>query len=136
MDEIKEHPWFTAPMPNEEEIAEEFAKRTEMLNGFAGAGEGTPDEVNAEVYGARVHRGEDDIDEKDKLITLERKCKEWVKSPKVTKFFSTSGAEKLFNGIAAFADANDALDYNFSRDKFRAYLTMVEEVGEDEDMIE
>lgn len=136
MEQLKEHPWFTAEMPSEEEVREEFQKRTDMLNGFAGAGEGTPDEVGDDVYGTRVHRGEDDIDEKDTLQTLERTCKEWVSSSKVTKFFSTSGEDKLFNGIAAFANANEALDYSFSRDKFRAYLTMIEEVGEDEDMIE
>lgn len=105
--------------------------RHETLNGFAGNGEGSPEEVDQAVFDERVHRGDNDIDESESQLTLERTCKEWVPSNRMTKFFSTSGAEKLFNGIASFAEMNEALDYKFSKDKYRAFLTIVEEDEEE-----
>ena len=38
--------------------------------------------------------------------------------------------------MAGFCEDSEVLDYSFSGDKYRVYMTVVEEVGEDEDMIE
>ena len=102
-----------------------------MLNGYAGQGEGSPDEVDPAVFQDRVHRGEGDIEESNSKLSLERHCKEWVPSNKVTKIFSTSGADKLFNAIASFAESNEALEYKFAKDKYKAFVTIVEEDEEE-----
>jgi hypothetical protein len=90
LDEIKSHPWFTGQSLSADEVNEELNKRKQMLEGYTGDDGDCPEQVDANVFtdSSRVHRGEDDGEE-DTTPSLERTCKEYVPSPKLTKFFST-----------------------------------------------
>jgi hypothetical protein len=75
-----------------------------------------------------VHRGDSaENDEEAKLPTLQRSCKPFLKGfNKVTEFYSTSSAEKLFNALACFADKNTS-DYKFSLDQYKCKLSLLKE---------
>ena len=132
MEGIKAHPWFTATMPSTAEINEEFANRWDNINQMKGEGD-CPDEIDSTVFNdsSHAHRGEDDASEESKLPAVERKCKDWFPNNKITQFYSTQGADRLFNAVAAFANDTSALEYTFARDTYKAHIKMVEEDEEE-----
>ena len=83
--EIKAHPWYNLPIPTESQIKEEFRQRHELINSANGGGD-LPDKVDNNIFtdAKHAHRGEDDVDEESKLPSLERTCKEFVPSTKIT----------------------------------------------------
>ena len=74
-----------------------------------------------------VHRGDSENDEESKLPVLERSCKNYLRGfGKVTEFYSTTPAQKLFNALACFADKNTS-DYQFSPDSYKCKLSILKE---------
>lgn len=70
--EIKAHPWYNLPIPTEKEVLEEFNQRHEMINSANGGGD-LPDKVDDNIFtdSKHAHRGEDDVDEESKILSLE-----------------------------------------------------------------
>lgn len=70
--EIKAHPWYNGAMPSEQEIRAEFKQRYDMIHSGTGSGD-LPEEVDSNIFtdAKHVHRGEDEVDEEQKLPTLE-----------------------------------------------------------------
>jgi len=56
-----------------------------LINSANGGGD-LPDKVDNNIFtdAKHAHRGEDDVDEESKLPSLERTCKEFVPSTKIT----------------------------------------------------
>lgn len=100
-----------------------------MINSANGGGD-LPDKVDNNIFtdAKHAHRGEDDVDEESKLPSLERTCKEYVPSTKITQFASTFDPNSLFNAAAAFADAMQALEFSFARDNYKTYIKMLTEM--------
>ncbi len=91
--EIKAHPWYNLSIPSEAEIKEEFRQRQDLISAANGGGD-LPDKVDDNIFtdSKNAHRGEDDVDEESKIISLERTCKEYIPSSKITQFASTFDA--------------------------------------------
>jgi serine/threonine protein kinase len=109
--EIKEHPWYTKPIPSESEVLKEFESRYNRIHSATGSGD-LPSEVDQSIYtdSKHAHRGEDD-GEDAKMPTLERTCKEYEPVTKITQFFSTFDPKKLYDALALFSESMQALDF-------------------------
>ncbi len=85
IEQIKAHPWYNGPIPTEEELSWEFQERFDAFHDKKQEGD-IPDPVDQNIFTDKkhVHWGEDDGDEEQKVPSLERTCKEWVPSRKVT----------------------------------------------------
>jgi hypothetical protein len=110
--EIKEHPWYTKPIPSESEVLKEFESRYNRIHSATGSGD-LPSEVDQSIYtdSKHAHRGEDDGSEDAKMPTLERTCKEYEPVTKITQFFSTFDPKKLYDALALFSESMQALDF-------------------------
>lgn len=127
--EIRCHPWVNGPTATTEEVKDEFRRRKEMLDSYSQNNNQIPDDENGPgiLNQHAVHRGDNENEEESKLPVLERTCKNYLMGfGKVTEFYSTTPAEKLFNALACFADKNTS-DYKFSDEYYKCKLSILKE---------
>ena len=129
--EIKEHPWFTGPVPSYEEIKSEFEARKakldeEMMQDEAPLPSG---QVDPNVFtNHTVHRGVGgELESGDSLPSLERKAAIYVPEFKrYTQFFSKSDLSTLFDTLALFAQ-KVTTEFEFTDDEYSVKLNVLEE---------
>jgi len=129
--EVKEHPWYTGPVPTYEEVKEEFLKRKATLDeqnmqDDAPLPTGAPDPSVFNTH--TVHRGVGgELEADGSLPVLERKAAVYVPEFKrYTQFFSTSDLNDLFNTLALFAE-KVTTEFEFSEEDYSVKLNVLEE---------
>ncbi len=89
-----------------------------------------------------MHRGEGDSDgdssEEDSPEAQEsgptlRETREIQPTKRITQFYSTETAEKLFNAVGAYVEAMEIDKPKYSKHMYRAYLKMLIEDEEEPD---
>lgn len=130
--EIREHPWFTKPVPSKEGIREEFRRRKDELDEEQRRQRGedpTHAEFDPSVFESNtVHRGIGDEEDEETKADVDREVMEYIPDCKrYTQFFSTSKLEELWNTLAAYI-SNITSDFKFSADEYSVTAKLVREV--------